>query len=52
MKIKLFKKKSNPDEIKVGGDLTPKGVKQVGQKLPFNEMAEKQLPLTNINYFK
>ena len=52
MKIRLFKKKSNTTEIKVGGDLTPRGVTQVGHKLPFNEMAEKQLPLTNINYFK
>lgn len=52
MKIKLFKKKSNTTEIKVGGDLTPRGVTQVGSKLPFNEMAEKQLPLIHKYYFK
>lgn len=44
MRIKLFKKKKPTSTIEVD-DLTPRGVRQVGVKLPFNVMAEKQLPI-------
>lgn len=42
LKSLLFKKKvvSLPN-------LEPMGVRQVGEKLPFNEMASKQLPTIN-----
>lgn len=49
-KFKLLKIKKRPAKVEdTTNDLIPKGIKEtVGEKLPFNEMGEKQLPSSKL----